>query len=80
MYRQSLRSGGKSKLIRQRTPSDESPLKPPFFDIIDPKRTSPPCGGNATHTLLLRLTVSFPTYRFCARDSVTREGEQDWGR
>ena len=47
---------------------------------IGTKRTSPPCGGNATHTLLLRLTVSFPTYRFCARDSVTREGEQDWGR
>jgi len=40
VYRQSLRSGGKSKLIRQRTPSDESPLKPPFFDNIDPKRTS----------------------------------------
>jgi hypothetical protein len=39
VYRQSLRSGGKSKLIRQRTPSDESPLKPPFFDNIDPKRT-----------------------------------------
>ena len=50
------------------------------MSAFDPKRTSPPCGGNATHTLLLRLTVSFPTYRFCARDSVTREGEQDWGR
>src|SRR6516165_4914675 len=50
------------------------------MSAFDPKRTSPACGGNATHTLLLRLTVSFPTYRFCARDSVTREGEQDWGR
>jgi hypothetical protein len=41
VYRQSLRSGGKSKLIRQRTPSDESPLKPPFFDNIGQKQTFP---------------------------------------
>src|SRR5262249_58890797 len=49
------------------------------MSAFDPKRTSPPCGGNATHTLLLRLTGSFPTYRFFARDSVKRGGEQGWG-